>query len=95
MLLAPGIIHPSTAPWPHPSSPCSYDFALQLNTLGPKRIMEFAQDCPNLKLFLHVSTGMLAAPWTAGLIGGCRLSKGSQGLLCRVQDEDEGPPAQC
>ncbi|KAL8041638.1 hypothetical protein ABFX02_10G177600 [Erythranthe guttata] len=33
-----------------------YDTALDINTLGPKRIIGFAKNCDKLKLFLQVST---------------------------------------
>jgi fatty acyl-CoA reductase len=36
---------------------CRYDVALDSNTLGPFRIISFAQRCRRLKLFMHVSTG--------------------------------------
>ena len=35
-----------------------YDVALATNALGAKYGCEFAKKCPNLKLLLHVSTGM-------------------------------------
>ncbi|KAK4373040.1 hypothetical protein RND71_008424 [Anisodus tanguticus] len=34
-----------------------YDIALDINTGGPGRLMNFAKQCHNLKLFLQVSTG--------------------------------------
>jgi hypothetical protein len=34
-----------------------YDVALNINTLGPQRLLNFAHRCPNLQLFMHVSTG--------------------------------------
>jgi hypothetical protein len=36
---------------------CRYDVALNINTQGPRRVLDFAKRCPNLQLFLHVSTG--------------------------------------
>jgi fatty acyl-CoA reductase len=33
-----------------------YDVALNINTLGPQRLLNFAHRCPNLQLFMHVST---------------------------------------
>lgn len=33
-----------------------YDVALDINTRGPSRLMNFAKNCKNLKLFLQVST---------------------------------------
>nr|XP_024380705.1 fatty acyl-CoA reductase 2-like [Physcomitrium patens]PNR50630.1 hypothetical protein PHYPA_009816 [Physcomitrium patens] len=36
-----------------------YDIALNVNTQGPRRIIEFARGCPNLQLFLHVSTAFV------------------------------------
>lgn len=36
---------------------CRYDVALDINTLGPSKLMNFARRCEKLKLFLHVSTG--------------------------------------
>lgn len=36
-----------------------YDIALDINTGGPSRLMNFAKQCHNLKLFLQVSTGKL------------------------------------
>lgn len=36
---------------------CRYDIALNINTQGPRRVLDFAKRCPNLQLFLHVSTG--------------------------------------
>ncbi|KAF2590257.1 hypothetical protein F2Q70_00040999, partial [Brassica cretica] len=35
-----------------------YDFALNVNALGPGRLLRFGKGCKNLKLFLHFSTGM-------------------------------------
>ncbi|KAG0622426.1 hypothetical protein M758_3G096500 [Ceratodon purpureus] len=36
-----------------------YDTALNINTQGPRRILDFANGCPNLQLFLHVSTAFV------------------------------------
>lgn len=36
---------------------CRYDVAMDINTVGPFRIMSFAQRFRRLKLFLQVSTG--------------------------------------
>lgn len=36
---------------------CRYDVALNINTQGPRRVLDFAKRCPKLQLFLHVSTG--------------------------------------
>ncbi|CAM8961675.1 unnamed protein product [Rhodiola kirilowii] len=33
-----------------------YDIALGINTMGPKHILDFAKQCPKLKVFVHVST---------------------------------------
>ncbi|XP_048616817.1 fatty acyl-CoA reductase 6, chloroplastic-like isoform X2 [Brassica napus] len=33
-----------------------YDLALNVNALGPGRLLSFAKDCKKLKLFLHIST---------------------------------------
>ncbi|KAM3399279.1 hypothetical protein ACQJBY_004586 [Aegilops geniculata] len=37
-----------------------YDVALACNALGARNACRFAKKCPNLKLFLHVSTGFVA-----------------------------------
>ncbi|GJN13675.1 hypothetical protein PR202_gb00405 [Eleusine coracana subsp. coracana] len=37
-----------------------YDVALASNALGTKYICKFAEKCPNLKMFLHVSTAYVA-----------------------------------
>ncbi|GJM87884.1 hypothetical protein PR202_ga03883 [Eleusine coracana subsp. coracana] len=37
-----------------------YDVALASNSLGTKYICKFAEKCPNLKMFLHVSTAYVA-----------------------------------
>ncbi|CAH8353179.1 unnamed protein product [Eruca vesicaria subsp. sativa] len=34
-----------------------YDLALNVNALGPGRLLRFAKDCKKLKLYLHYSTG--------------------------------------
>lgn len=34
-----------------------YDVALGTNTLGAKHVVNFAKQCPNFKLLVHVSTG--------------------------------------
>lgn len=36
-----------------------YDVAMNINTEGPRRILDFAHGCPNLQLFLHVSTAFV------------------------------------
>lgn len=36
-----------------------YDVSLDINTIGPCRIMSFAKRFKRLKLFLHVSTGKI------------------------------------
>ncbi|XP_048593002.1 fatty acyl-CoA reductase 6, chloroplastic-like isoform X4 [Brassica napus] len=33
-----------------------YDLAINVNALGPGRLLSFAKDCKKLKLFLHIST---------------------------------------
>jgi len=38
-----------------------YDVAMDINTVGPFRIMSFAQRFRRLKLFLQVSTGQMSA----------------------------------
>ncbi|XP_011074249.1 fatty acyl-CoA reductase 2-like [Sesamum indicum] len=35
-----------------------YDFSLDVNVNAPQRLMRFAKTCKNLKLFVHVSTGL-------------------------------------
>lgn len=36
-----------------------YDIALDINTLGPSRLMSFTKGFHKLKLFLQISTGLL------------------------------------
>lgn len=36
-----------------------YDYALSVNALGPGRLLSFGKECKKLKLFLHISTGMI------------------------------------
>lgn len=44
------------------SSIFRYDVALDINTLGPSRILSFAKRCKGLELYMHVSTGMELLP---------------------------------
>ncbi|KAJ8440570.1 hypothetical protein Cgig2_028699 [Carnegiea gigantea] len=44
-----------------------YDVSLYLNTLGAKHILDFAKKCPNLKVFVQVSTAYVSGE-AAGLI---------------------------
>lgn len=37
---------------------CRYDVALDTNTKGAKHLISFAKKCKELKLLLHISTGM-------------------------------------
>ncbi|XP_042487645.1 fatty acyl-CoA reductase 3-like [Macadamia integrifolia] len=37
-----------------------YDHALSTNTLGAKHVLDFAKQCPKLKMLLHVSTAYVA-----------------------------------
>ncbi|PIA60022.1 hypothetical protein AQUCO_00400713v1 [Aquilegia coerulea] len=37
-----------------------YDVAIDINTLGPCRMLSFAKRCKGLKLFMHVSTGVIS-----------------------------------
>lgn len=39
---------------------CRYDVALAINTLGVKHVSCFANECTNMKLLIHVSTGWYA-----------------------------------
>lgn len=34
-----------------------YEVALDVNTMGPKRVLKFAQNCRQIEMLLHVSTG--------------------------------------
>jgi thioester reductase-like protein len=36
---------------------CRYDVSLDVNVMGVKHLCQFAQQCSNLKMFMHVSTG--------------------------------------
>lgn len=37
---------------------CRYDVALGLNTFGVKHVINFAKKCINLRVLVHVSTGL-------------------------------------
>lgn len=39
---------------------CRYDVAFTINTLGAKHLSKFVNECSNIKLLLHVSTGIHA-----------------------------------
>ncbi|KAK3157160.1 hypothetical protein QOZ80_2AG0116980 [Eleusine coracana subsp. coracana] len=39
-----------------------YDVALATNTLGVKYLLQFAKNCANLKMLLHISTAYVAGP---------------------------------
>jgi len=41
----------------HLTNAIRYDTAININTIGPCRLMNIAKKCKKLKLFLHVSTG--------------------------------------
>jgi nucleoside-diphosphate-sugar epimerase len=36
---------------------CRYDVSLNVNVMGVKHLYQFAKQCANLKMFMHVSTG--------------------------------------
>lgn len=36
---------------------CRYDVALDINTGGPSRLINFARKCHKIKLFVQISTG--------------------------------------
>ncbi|XP_021729658.1 alcohol-forming fatty acyl-CoA reductase-like [Chenopodium quinoa] len=44
-----------------------YDIALGVNTLGPKHVIDFAKNCINIKLLIHVSTAYVCGE-KAGII---------------------------
>uniref|UniRef100_A0A803MKL1 BED-type domain-containing protein n=1 Tax=Chenopodium quinoa TaxID=63459 RepID=A0A803MKL1_CHEQI len=44
-----------------------YDIALGVNTLGPKHVINFAKNCTNIKLLIHVSTAYVCGE-KAGII---------------------------
>ncbi|KAI3942862.1 hypothetical protein MKW92_012844 [Papaver armeniacum] len=45
-----------------------YDVALAVNTMGAKHVLNFAEKCENLELFLHVSTAFVCPGETPGVI---------------------------
>ncbi|RZC45080.1 hypothetical protein C5167_038019 [Papaver somniferum] len=45
-----------------------YDVSLAVNTMGAKHVLNFAEKCENLELFLHVSTAFVCTGETSGVI---------------------------
>ncbi|CAK9314313.1 unnamed protein product [Citrullus colocynthis] len=64
-----------------------YDVALTTNTLGAKHVVSFAEQCPNLKLLVHISTGereglILETPYKLG-----ESLNGTQGLDIATEEK--------
>ncbi|KAI3963884.1 hypothetical protein MKW92_036898 [Papaver armeniacum] len=67
-----------------------YDVALAVNTMGAKHVLNFAEKCENLELFLHVSTAFVCTGETPGVILEKPLSqtlKGSSSILDIIEEE--------
>ncbi|KAI3896343.1 hypothetical protein MKX03_013335, partial [Papaver bracteatum] len=67
-----------------------YDVALAVNTMGAKHVLNFAEKCENLELFLHVSTAFVCTGETRGVILEKPLSqtlKGSSKKLEIIEEE--------
>ncbi|MCL7029321.1 hypothetical protein MKW94_011119 [Papaver nudicaule] len=45
-----------------------YNVALDVNTLGAKHVLDFANNCENLKMILHISTAYINTGETPGVI---------------------------
>ncbi|MCL7029403.1 hypothetical protein MKW94_017862, partial [Papaver nudicaule] len=45
-----------------------YDVALAVNTMGAKHVLNFAEKCENLEMFLHVSTAFVCNGESSGVV---------------------------